>query len=431
MSFIATAPEDEFPIQNLPFGVFSTVANPTPRCGSRIGEFVVDLGQLKAHITGASISASVSVFDEPALNGFMALGKAAWSETRAALTKLLGADEPTLRDDVALRAAVLIPVADVTMHVPAKIGDYTDFYSSKVHATNVGTMFRDPKNALLPNWTHIPVGYHGRASSVVVSGTEIHRPCGQQLPMGKAPGEADPLFGPCKLCDFELEMAFFTGPASKMGEPITMATAEDHIFGMVLLNDWSARDIQKWEYVPLGPFLAKNFASTVSPWVVTMEALNAFKCPNEPQDPVPLPYLRHGDDFNFDINLSATLTPHEEAGAPAVLTRTNFKHMYWTMKQQLVHHSISGCPMNPGDLLGSGTISGPTEDSYGSMLELCWKGTKPIDIGNGLTRKFCQDNDTITLNGFCQGDGFRVGFGDCAGKILPANAVALAAGQSA
>eukprot|EP00041_Stephanoeca_diplocostata_P023493 m.578493 g.578493 ORF g.578493 m.578493 type:complete len:419 (-) comp22306_c1_seq16:2102-3358(-) len=408
------AATSDFPIQNIPFGVFSTAAEPTPRCATRIGDTVVDLSKLADLFTGPALSGSTSVFSQPTLNGFMALGKPAWKEARRVLQALFSGENPALKENEELKKAALFSVSDVSMHLFADIGDYTDFYSSKIHATNIGTMFRDPKNALLPNWLHIPVGYHGRASSVVISGTDVHRPCGQQRPDPEKP----PVFGPCKLLDFEVEMGFVVGTGNELGSPMTIDKAGDNIFGMCLLNDWSARDIQKWEYVPLGPFLAKNFASTVSPWVVTMEALESFTVPNHPQDPAPLPYLKHDDAYNFDINLGCTIVPHD--GSAKQVCATNFKHMYWTMKQQLVHHTISGCNVRTGDLMGSGTISGPTEDSYGSLLELCWKGTKPIDMGNGVVRKFLQDGDEVIMTGHCQGDGFRVGFGQCTGKILPA-----------
>jgi fumarylacetoacetase len=301
------------------------------------------------------------------------------------------------------------------MHLPADIGDYTDFYSSREHAFNVGTMFRGPENALMPNWVHLPVGYHGRASSVVVSGTPIRRPNGQTRPDLDKP----PVFGPCKLLDIELEMAYFIGPGNTHGQPITTSEASNHIFGMVLMNDWSARDIQKWEYVPLGPFLAKNFGTTISPWVVTMDALKPFACPNPVQDPKPFDYLTHDDNYSFDINLEVGLRA-PSMDVPTVISRTNFKYMYWTMKQQLVHHTVTGCNLRPGDLMGSGTISGKSPDSYGSLLELCWKGTKTIPLANGETRKFLQDGDEVVLSGYCQGDGHRIGFGDCRGTILPA-----------
>jgi len=301
------------------------------------------------------------------------------------------------------------------MHLPAHIGDYTDFYSSIDHATNVGKMFRDPANALLPNWRHIPVGYHGRASSVVVSGTPLHRPSGQQRPFDTQP----PVFGPCKLLDFELEVGFFTGPGNNLGEPIPIDKTEDHIFGLVLTNDWSARDIQKWEYVPLGPFLAKNFGTTISPWVVPMAALQEFAVTNAAQDPKPFPYLQHSNPYSFNVNLTVAIKP-EVSGTETVVCRSNFKHMYWTMKQQLAHHTVTGCNIRPGDLLASGTISGPTPDSFGSMLELSWRGSKPVPMNDGSTRKFLQDGDEVILRGFAQGEGYRIGFGKCSGKVLPA-----------
>jgi fumarylacetoacetase len=303
------------------------------------------------------------------------------------------------------------------MHLPALIGDYTDFYSSREHATNVGTMFRGAANALMPNWLHLPVGYHGRSSSVVISGTQIHRPQGQLCPDETKP----PVFGPCNLLDFELETAFFVGPGNDLGKPININEANNHIFGMVLMNDWSARDIQKWEYVPLGPFTAKNYGTTISPWVVTMEALAPFLCEGPKQtEPETLPYLRDSEPGSYDIQLQVSIKP-EKLNESFSVTKSNFKHMYWSMKQQLTHHTISGCNMRPGDLLGSGTISGPTPDSYGSMLELCWKGSKTVPLGeSGETRKFIQDGDTVIMTGFCQGQGYRIGFGECSGQILPA-----------
>uniref|UniRef100_A0A0B7AVR0 Fumarylacetoacetase n=1 Tax=Arion vulgaris TaxID=1028688 RepID=A0A0B7AVR0_9EUPU len=419
MSFVNVAPDSHFPIQNLPYGIFSTVDNPRRRIGVAIGDFILDLTAVK-HLFGPILRGVEDVFEQPRLNAFMGLGKPAWTEARNTLQRILSDSEPVLRDNADLRARALIPQSHATMHLPASIGDYTDFYSSKNHAFNVGCMFRDPATALNPNWTHLPVGYHGRASSVVVSGTPIRRPTGQTRPDDSSP----PVFGPCRLLDFELEMAFFTGPATNLGEPVPMEKVEDHIFGMVLMNDWSARDIQKWEYVPLGPFLAKNFGTTISPWVVTMDALKSFIVPNLPQDPVPLSYLQHKDDYNFDIKLDVSIMA-DGLAKPTVITRSNFKNMYWTMKQQLVHHTVTGCNINPGDLLGSGTISGESQDSLGSMLELCWKGTRTIDLGNGIGRKFLQDGDEVILSGYCEGDGYRVGFGTCTGKVLPAHPVQL------
>ncbi|XP_060566997.1 LOW QUALITY PROTEIN: fumarylacetoacetase-like [Ruditapes philippinarum] len=415
MSFINVTPESHFPIQNLPYGVFSTTSNPKPRIGVAIGDQILDLSVVKTLFEGPVLASQQNVFEESTLNALMGLGRAAWTEARETIQECCQANEPILRDNAALRQRAFVSQTEAVMHMPAKIGDYTDFYSSKNHAFNVGVMFRGKDNALMPNWTHIPVGYHGRASSVVVSGTPIRRPNGQTRPDDTKP----PQFTSCKLLDFELEMAFFTGPATKLGETVPIEKAEDYIFGMVLMNDWSARDIQKWEYVPLGPFLGKNFGTTVSPWVVTMDALKPFVVKNVEQDPKPLPYLTHEDDFNFDINLEVSLKC-DSLSTPKTLCRSNFKYMYWTMKQQLAHHTVTGCNINPGDLMGSGTISGETEDSYGSMLELCWKGTKPIDLGDGVTRKFLQDGDEVIMTGYGEANGYRVGFGTCSGKVLPA-----------
>lgn len=383
--------------------------------GVAIGDYVLDLTEIADLFTGPIMSQKKSSLQEQVLNGFMGLGKDAWKETRDTLQRILCSSEGVLRDDSKRQSRCLLKQESVTMHLPANIGDYTDFYSSKNHATNVGTMFRGKDNALMPNWVHLPVGYHGRASSVVVSGTPVRRPVGQTRPDDTKP----PIFGPCKLLDFELEMAFFCGPGNNLGEPITMDKAEDHIFGMVVMNDWSARDIQKWEYVPLGPFLAKNFATSISPWVVTMDALQDFALANSVQDPAPLPYLQHTDPYTFDVNLQVALQS-ENAKAPVTICSSNFKHMYWTPKQQIVHHTVTGCNVRPGDLMGSGTISGTTPDSFGSMLELSWKGTKPVDLGGGITRKFLQDGDEVIMTGYCQGNGYRVGFGECRSKILPA-----------
>lgn len=416
MSFVPVAEGSDFTYENLPYGIFSTPTNKKPRPGVAIGDYILDLSVVKHFFTGPHLKNSQHVFDESSLNGFMGLGRPAWLEARQVIQKLLSKNEPVLKDDIALKAKALVPMSQATMHLPAQIGDYTDFYSSLEHATNVGIMFRGKDNALMPNWKHLPVGYHGRASSVVVSGTPIRRPNGQTRPDDSKP----PVFGPCRLMDFELEMAFFVGPASSLGDPIPVQTAEDHIFGMVLMNDWSARDIQKWEYVPLGPFTAKNLGTTISPWVVTLEALEAFRCPNTPQDPAPMPYLLHKDNFNFDINLEVTIKP-KDSDDSTVVSKSNFKHMYWTMKQQLAHHSVTGCNMQPGDLLGSGTISGPSECSYGSMLELCWKGTKQVPLKNGETRTFLKDGDEVVIKGYCQGNGKRIGFGECKGVVLPAH----------
>ncbi|XP_067941722.1 fumarylacetoacetase-like [Watersipora subatra] len=409
MSFVEVPPNCPFTYENLPYGVFSTPSNSQHRIGVAIGAHVLDLTQVKHLFTGPQLQTKQHVFDEPTLNAFMALGKAAWSEARQAVQTILSVTNRS--NEVAL-----VPMETVTMHLPAAIGDYTDFYSSKEHATNVGTMFRGPENALMPNWKYLPVGYHGRASSVVVSGTPIRRPNGQTRPNEAEP----PVFGPCRLMDFEVEMAFFVGGESnELGSPISVETAGENIFGMVLMNDWSARDIQKWEYVPLGPFLGKSLGTSISPWVVTMEALAPFCVAGPQQDPKPMPYLSHSDPYSFDINLTAAIQG-ENMAAPSVVCKTNFKYMYWSMKQQLAHHSVTGCNMRPGDLLASGTISGPTPESFGSMLELCWKGTKEVPL-DGETRKFLRDGDTVVMSGMCEKDGVRIGFGEVSGKVLPAH----------
>ncbi|VEN54358.1 unnamed protein product [Callosobruchus maculatus] len=346
----------------------------------------------------------------------MALTPHHWKEARDTIQSLLTVENPILQNDKDLLSRALVSQAEATMHLPAKIGDYTDFYSSIHHATNVGIMFRSKENALMPNWKYIPVGYHGRASSVVVSGTNIRRPHGQTLVVDDAP----PVFGPCRLMDFELEMAFFVGGSNKLGEPISIDEAQNHIFGFVIMNDWSARDIQKWEYIPLGPFTAKNLGTSISPWVVTTFALEPFLVDNYPQDPEPFPYLKHSDRFNYDIKLQVDITP-QGSNVSTTVCRSNYKYLYWTPKQQLAHHTITGCNVNPGDLMGSGTISGDSSDSFGSMLELCWKGTKPVSLLDGSQRKFLQDGDTVTMKAFCEGDGYVLGFGTCTGTLLPAN----------
>lgn len=410
----ANASACDFSIQNLPFGIFSDMRNPMPRAGVAIGDWIVDLTALRA-AGRLEIDADEDVFARASLNAFIALGRDAWRSVRIQLSALLDAACPTLREDAALRERVFVPMQSATMHLPVDIPGYTDFYSSKEHATNVGAMFRDPKNALLPNWTEMPIGYNGRASSVVVSGTSVRRPMGQL----KLPDADRPIFDACRKLDIELETGFIVGCGNALGEPIACDEAEDHIFGMVLLNDWSARDIQQWEYVPLGPFNAKTFATTISPWIVTLDALEPFRVAQPEQTPEPLPYLRHAGAHAFDVSLEVRLRPSGAHDATTI-ARTNFKHMYWTMAQQLAHHTVSGCNTRVGDLMGSGTISGPTPDSFGSLLELTWNGTRPLMLESGETRTFIVDGDELTLAGWCQGDGYRVGFGTCVGKILPA-----------
>ena len=415
-SFIDVAPDSHFPIQNLPFGIFKP-AQGDPRVGVAIGEFVLDLSVLEelGHFQMPAFPDG-RVFSEGALNGFLALGRPAWSKARETIQHLLSADTATLRDDGALRDRVFHAQKNVTMQLPARIGDYTDFYSSYHHAHNVGTMLRGPENALMPNWKWLPVAYHGRASSIVASGAEVRRPHGQTKP----PEAPAPVFGPSRSFDYELETAFLIGPGNALGEPVPIDRATDHIFGLVLMNDWSARDVQAWEYQPLGPFLAKNFCTSISPWVVTLDAIESFRKPLPPQDPEPLPYLRAKNDFTYDIQLEARLQTASLA-APHVITRTNFQNLYWSIAQQLAHHTVNGCNLQPGDLLASGTISGPTEDSRGCMLELTWRGANPLTLPNGETRKWLEDGDSLTITGWAQGEGYRVGFGEVTGRVTPAS----------
>jgi fumarylacetoacetase len=407
----ANDPASDFPIQNLPFGIFSDAVNTQPRAGVAIGDWIFDLAVLEE----ARLIDAHGTFHAPRLNDFIALGREQWRAVRIALSGLLARGNATLRDDEALRRRALVPRADAALYLPVEIPGYTDFYSSKEHATNVGSMFRDPKNALLPNWSELPVGYNGRASSVIVSGTPVRRPNGQI----KLPGDDRPVFSACRKLDIELETGFIIGRGNALGEPIACEDAEAHIFGMVLLNDWSARDIQQWEYVPLGPFNSKGFATTISPWIVTLDALEPFRTATPAQDPPPLDYLRHAGDHAFDIELQVTLRP-EGAHRASTLSRTNFRLMYWSMAQQLAHHTVSGCNTRVGDLMGSGTISGATRESCGSLLESTWNGERPLQLDGGGERAFLQDGDEIVITGWCQGAGYRVGFGECAGQILAA-----------
>ena len=404
---IIDIPENsDFSIHNIPFGIFST-KDRSPRVGVAVGEHILDLAAV----------AELDVFDfntalleKDTLNDFISLGKEITTRVRKKIQYWLKDRESVL----AGKPELFVKQSEAQMHMPVAIGDYTDFYSSLEHATNVGKMFRDPENALLPNWKHIPVGYHGRASSIIVSGQPIYRPKGQTKPND---AEA-PVFGPTQRLDFELEMGFICGKETPLGESISTKNAEDHIFGLVLFNDWSARDIQKWEYVPLGPFLAKNFASSISPWVVTLEALEPFKLAGPKQEPGVLPYLQFEGDKNYDINLEVGIQP--EKGEETTVCLSNFKHMYWNMAQQLAHHTVNGCNINIGDMMASGTISGKEENSFGSMLELSWGGTKPIKLKDGSERKFIDDGDTVTMKGYAQNGDIRVGFGEVTTKVLPA-----------
>jgi fumarylacetoacetase len=412
-SWLPVDKDSDFPIQNIPFGVFLT-RDDVITVGTRIGDFAIDLGALHQLGYFDGIELTDDIFLQDTLNDFISDGKKTWRLVRNRIADIFDEKNTALKDNKDHHDRVIFTLDEIEMQLPVQVGDYTDFYSSKEHATNVGAMFRDPENALLPNWLHIPVGYHGRSSSIIPSGINVRRPNGQTLPAG-----ADkPVFGPSRLVDFELEMAFITTDANDLGEPIPIQEAEDYIFGLVLFNDWSARDIQKWEYVPLGPFLAKSFASTISPWIVTLDALQPFKTESPKPIIEPLPYLRSSGKKSYDIHLEAYITP--ENGTPNLVTRSNFKYMYWNMSQQLAHHTSNGCAVKSGDMMGSGTISGPTPDSYGSMLELSWRGEKPIKLNDGTERKFINDNDTVTLRGYCQNENVRIGFGDCSTKILPA-----------
>ncbi|SIN87487.1 fumarylacetoacetase [Vannielia litorea] len=404
----ANAENHPFPLNNLPYGVFSR-GDDEPRCGVAIGDMILDMAAVEE--AGLVTLADVPVFDVPFWNEVMELGPRAWGELRATLTELLS-------EGSAKAAAVqpfLVPMGEAELHMPFLVSEYTDFYAGRQHATNVGTMFRGAENALPPNWLHIPIGYNGRASTVVVSGTPVHRPNGQT----KAPDAEMPGFGPCKRLDIELEMGAVVGTSSEMGQPVSVAQAEQMIFGYVLLNDWSARDIQAWEYQPLGPFQAKAFATTISPWIVTTAALEPFRTSTPAREKPLLPYLEEPRPGLFDIKLSAAIQP-EGAARATTFSNTNYSEMYYSAAQQLAHHSTSGCAMNAGDLLGSGTISGADKSSYGSLLEVTWGGKEPLTLDTGETRTFIEDGDTLTLEGHAQGDGYRIGFGPCTGKILPA-----------
>ncbi|MCI1187424.1 fumarylacetoacetase [Hymenobacter sp. DH14] len=416
-SWIDIRPDNDFPIQNLPFGVFETEER-GPRLAVAIGGYVLDLYAASQFGFFEDLTelgdAQPKVFRRRSLNAFLRLGRPAWRAVRQRVSELLRHDEPRLRDHEEAVRECLLRQTEVRMLRPVKPANYTDFYSSIEHATNVGIMFRDPANALLPNWRWLPIGYHGRTSSIVASGTPIRRPSGQR----KAPDETVPTFGPSRQLDFELEMAFVVGSGSELGTPVSIEQAEEHIFGLCLFNDWSARDLQSWEYVPLGPFLGKNFGSSVAPWVVTLDALEPFRIAGPVQEPAPLPYLAQRGSHNFDVQLEVALTP--EGGAETTISRSNFGLMYWSMAQQLAHHTSNGCNLEAGDLYASGTISGTTPDSLGSMLELAWRGTRPLPLADGSERKFLLDGDTVTMRGHATKDGVRIGFGEVRGTVLPA-----------
>ena len=412
-SWVKIPHNSDFTIQNLPFGIFKTKYL-DPGAGVAIGDNILDLVYLNNNGFFEELYLPEGIFNQPTLNNFIDLGKKKTRAVRERISELLREDNSELRDSKIARELALIPMEEATMLMPVHVGDYTDFYSSEQHAYNVGCMFRDPENALMPNWKHLPVAYHGRASSIVVSGTETIRPKGQQFPNGAT----EPVFGPCKLLDFELEMAFIIGKTTNMGDSVSTSEAEDHIFGVVMLNDWSARDIQKWEYVPLGPFLAKNFASTISPWIVTLDALEPFKVAGQKQDPKVFPYLEFEGNKNYNVDLEVYICPKNSEATK--VSHSNFKYMYWNMCQQLAHHTVNGCNIKVGDLMASGTISGPEPHEYGSMLEISWQGTKPVIMADGTERKFLQDGDTVIIKGYGQKNGVRIGFGEVSSKILPA-----------
>ncbi len=412
-SWIHVDKNSDFPIQNLPFGIYSDASVKHHAC-SAIGNYIIDLYELAKRGYLAEVKLDAELFNQPVLNDFIALGKSTTRALRDTLSDIFKSNNLALKNNPNDSKAILKLQADVKMLMPVRVGDYTDFYSSIDHATNIGTMIRDPKNALMPNWKHIPVGYHGRSSSICISGNPVYRPKGQMKP---ADAEV-PVYGPCKLLDFELETAFIIGKSTQLSESVSTEAADDYIFGMVLFNDWSARDIQTWEYVPLGPFLAKNFASTISPWIVTLDALEPYRTKGYVQEPKVLPYLEYTGDKNVDIKLEVAIVP--ENNIETVVCKSNYKYMYWTMEQQLAHHTVNGCNINVGDMMASGTISGPQPIEYGSMMELSWRGTKPVKMNDGTERKFINDNDTVILRGYCDNGKVRIGFGESKAKVLPA-----------
>ena len=408
-SWLKVSSKSDFSIYNLPFGIFSTNKK-NKRIGVAIGDHVIDLHACNSLDLFKDLNIESHVFKNSFLNNFIELGKEITSKVREILQSELTNDNSLIKHN----SNCIIPIDSVEMHLPVNIGDYTDFYSSIEHASNIGSMFRDPSNPLLPNWKHLPVGYHGRASSIIVSGKNIHRPKGQIMPLDSE----TPIYSSSNRVDFELEMGYIIGKNSSLGSSISTTNAEDYIFGKVLFNDWSARDIQKWEYVPLGPFLGKSFASSISPWVVTMEALDPFRVAGPTQEPNVLDYLKFDGLKNYDINLSVSITP-EDSNIESIVCNSNFKYMYWNMNQQIAHHTVNGCNLNVGDMMASGTISGHTKDSYGSMLELSWGGKNPIELKDGSTRTFINDMDTVIMKGYCEKNNIRVGFGEVKSKILP------------
>jgi fumarylacetoacetase len=411
-SWLEVPENSDFPIQNIPFGVFLTKED-VITIGTRIGNCAIDLGALQELDYFDGIELTEDLFMQDTLNDFISDGKKTWRQVRNRIASIFDAENPKLRDNKAHRNRIIFDINEVEMQLPVQIGDYTDFFSSKEHAINIGKIINGEKELLSPNWLHVPVGYHGRCSTIIPSEIPVHRPMGQMLPNGAS----TPVFGATRMIDFELEMAFITTDANVMGENIPVHEAEDYIFGMVLLNDWSARDIQKWEYIPLGPFLAKNFATSISPWIVTIDALEPFRVKGPKQDPSPLPYLQQKGKHTFDIHLEVSIQPDKREST--VVSKSNFKYMYWSMSQQLAHHSSNGCRINSGDMLGSGTITGATETSFGSMLEITEGGKNPLTLNDGSVRKFINDFDTVIMKGYCKNSETRIGFGELSSKLLP------------
>ncbi len=412
-SFIQYDRNTQFPIQNLPYGVFSTDEK-NPRVGVAIGDYILDLKVVEANGLFSDIL-DEPVFHLPELNPFMAKGKEIWTKVRQRISKLLqDTQNNELKDNEDLKKKALVHQKNAKMHLPFRVGEFTDFYASRYHATNVGTIIRGPENALQPNWLHLPVGYHGRASSVIVSGKDIVRPKGQIKPSGAE----QPFFSPTRFLDFEFEMGFVVGTGNELGHPIPVEKAKDHIFGLVILNDWSARDIQGWEYRPLGPFTAKNFATSISPWVVTLEALEPFMVKKEDQDPMPMDYLKSSNPLTYDIVLETYLQTIEMK-EPERIMRSNFKYLYWTIDQMLAHHTVTGCNMRTGDLCGTGTISGPEKETRACLLELTWRGKEPLQLSNGETRKALQDYDRVIMKAYAENEHFRIGFGEVSSQVLP------------
>lgn len=409
-SWVNVPPDHPFSLQNLPYGVFDEGGK--ARVGVAIGDWVLDLALLH----DAGLLDGPDYYRADALNPLMASGRSEWTRVRRTVAELLRDTNSTLRDEARLRDRALIPQAALKMRLPVRIGAFVDFYSSEHHASNVGRMFRDPSKPLLPNWKHLPVGYNGRASSVVVSGTPIRRPLGQTVTSSEGP----PVFGPSRQLDFELEVGFFTGRENPLGKMLHIQDADDYLFGLVLVNDWSARDLQRWEYQPLGPFLAKSFATSVSPWVVPMDALAPFRVTGPAQDPPVLPYLQSTGPDHYDVHLEVALRS-ERMTADQTICRTNLRHLYWSMAQQLAHQGSNGTNVQVGDLYATGTISGPDEGSFGCMLEIAWRGERPVRLEEtGEERSFLADGDEVAMSGWAQGEGFRVGFGEVRNRVTPA-----------